>query len=401
MHTQKMFFQNAMGQRLAGRVDLPKGDRYGAVAIFAHCFTCTKDIKAAVHLSRALTGHGFAVLRFDFPGLGESEGDFTETNFTSNVEDLIAAAAFAAEKLLPPSLLIGHSLGGAAAIKAAPRIASVNAVATIGTPFDPGHVLSHFEQQRDVIASEGAAQVSLLANEVTMTQQFVDDVERSDILDEIRSLSKALLVMHAPGDRVVGIEHAAQIFQHARHPKSFFSLGDADHLLSKKSDAEYAGNVIAAWARKYVEFRKDVREAADKSENEVRVMNEADYACVASVREHSFSLDEPVALGGGDSGPTPSEMLLAALGSCTAITLRMYAGRKRWPLASVVVTLSKHDDKTAIAEGYQGAILRRIDLSGDLDAEQTGRLMQIADRCPVHRMLSNKMLITTENAPPA
>ncbi len=394
MHTQKVFFQNAMGQRLAGRIDMPDDDAFHAVAIFAHCFTCTKDIKAAVFLSRTLTEHGYAVLRFDFPGLGESEGDFTETNFTSNVEDLIAATAFISDRLAPPQLLIGHSLGGAAVIKVAPRIASVVAVATIGTPFDPGHVLSHFEHQRDVIANEGAAQVSLLANEVTMTRQFVEDVERSDILTEIRSLNKALLVLHAPGDKVVGIEHAAQIFQHARHPKSFLSLDDADHLLSRKMDAEYAASLIAAWAGKYISATTR-QQSTTMDDKVVRVFNESDYQCAVSVRGHHFILDEPEALAGHDQGPTPSELLMAALGGCTAITLRMYARRKEWRLGSVEVTVSKQEGKPAAA-GYSGSMLRRIHLSGNLDAEQQTRLMEIADRCPVHRLLSERVQITTE-----
>lgn len=394
MHTQKVFFQNAMGQRLAGRIDLPHNDEYGAVAIFAHCFTCTKDIKSAVFLSRALTAHGFAVLRFDFPGLGESEGDFTETNFSSNVEDLIAAAEFIADRLAPPQLLIGHSLGGAAALKAAPRLASVRAVATIGTPVDPGHVLSHFTEQREIISAEGAARVALLANEVTMTRQFVEDAEKSEILPEIRNLGKALLVLHAPGDRVVGIEHAAQIFQHARHPKSFVSLDDADHLLSRKVDADYAATVIAAWAGKYIAMSLPAADQAS-TDDAVHVLNSDNYLCQVSVRGHRFLFDEPPAAGGEDQGPTPRELLSAALGACTAITLRMYAQRKQWPLQTVRVTVTR-DDARAKAENLPGVLRRRIDLRGDLNAEQLERLLEIADRCPVHKLLSQQVLILTE-----
>lgn len=249
----KTWFQNPAGERLAARLDLPAGGDYRAFALYAHCFTCTKDIKAAVNLSRCLSSQGIAVMRFDFPGLGDSEGDFSDTNFSSNVQDLLAAANWLREHHQGPRLLIGHSLGGAAAIKVAPQLPEVRAVATIGTPLHPGEVVRHFGAQRETIASEGEAEVNVMANTVTVKQQFVDDVARVDVLDELRNLGRALLVMHSPRDEVVNIEQAGLIFQQARHPKSFVSLDDADHLLSRREDADYAGRVIAAWAGRYLE----------------------------------------------------------------------------------------------------------------------------------------------------
>lgn len=252
MISKKTFFQNNKGERLAARIDLPKDSTYSAFALFAHCFTCTKDIKAAVNLARALCTQGIAVMRFDFPGLGESEGDFTETNFSSNVQDLIAAAAFLEQEYVGPKLLIGHSLGGAAVIKAAASIASSKAVVTINTPAAPKRVVEHFQDERDAIVKNGSAQVTLMAHEVTMTKQFVADVESTGIANEIAQLGRALLVMHAPQDKIVNIDNAGLIFQQARHPKSFVSLDDADHLLSKREDAAYAAAVIAVWASRYL-----------------------------------------------------------------------------------------------------------------------------------------------------
>lgn len=248
----KATFFNQAGERLAARLDMPADGNYRAFALYAHCFTCTKDIKAAVNLCRALRSQGIAVMRFDFPGLGDSEGDFSETNFSSNVQDLLAAAAWLRDNHQAPQLLIGHSLGGAAAIKVAPQLPEVRAVVTIGTPLSPEHVVSHFGEDRETIDAEGEADVQIMANVVKVKKQFVDDVVRVDVLDELRNLGRALLVMHSPRDEVVGIDHAGLIFQQARHPKSFVSLDTADHLLNRREDAEYAGQVIAAWAGRYL-----------------------------------------------------------------------------------------------------------------------------------------------------
>lgn len=250
--SKKASFPNQQGERLAARIDLPKKSEIKAFALFAHCFTCTKDIKAAVNLSRALCSRGIAVMRFDFPGLGESEGEFTQTNFSSNVQDLISAASYLEREYQAPDMLIGHSLGGTAMIKAAVSIPSAKALVTINTPSDPGYVKHHFEDELDVISSSGEARVTLMSNEVTMTRQFVDDVERTDISDELIRLNRALLVLHAPMDKIVSIDNAAAIFQQARHPKSFVSLDDADHLLSRREDADYAGALIATWVSKYL-----------------------------------------------------------------------------------------------------------------------------------------------------
>lgn len=249
----KAHFLNPAGERLAARLDIPADGQYRAFALYAHCFTCTKDIKAAVNLCRSLRNQGIAVMRFDFPGLGDSEGDFSDTNFSSNVQDLLAAAGWLRENYQGPQLLIGHSLGGAAAIKVAPQLPEVKAVVTIGTPLRPGHVVSHFGEGKETIDSEGEAEVQVMANVVTVKKQFVEDVAQVDVLGELRNLGCALLVMHSPRDEIVNIEQAGMIFQHARHPKSFISLDTADHLLNRREDAEYAGQVIGAWVGRYLQ----------------------------------------------------------------------------------------------------------------------------------------------------
>jgi len=252
MPSRAIAFENRRGLRLAARLDLPEPDPPSSVTLFAHCFTCGKDIKGAYHLSRALVAAGMAVLRFDFTGIGESQGDFGRTTFSSSVEDLEDAAAFLGRELRPPGLLLGHSLGGAAVLVAAGRIDTVRAVATVGAPSDTSHLLQRFAHRREAIEAEGEARVVIEGRTFTVGRQLLEDLERTRLTDALDRLDRPLLILHAPLDETVGIEHAGRIFAAARHPKSFVSLDRADHLLSRPEDARFAGRLIDAWAARYL-----------------------------------------------------------------------------------------------------------------------------------------------------
>ncbi len=395
-------FLGALGHQLTARLSLPESGEPRACALFAHCFTCSKDLKPAVNISRALTERGFAVLRFDFTGLGESDGDFADTDFSSNVEDLLAAARYMEEEWHAPSILVGHSLGGAAVIQAAARLPAVQAVATIGSPFDPEHVKGLFEGSLEVIREEGDAQVSIAGRTFTIRQDFLADLETQNMEAILGGLRRPLLIFHSPVDQVVGIDNAARIYQAARHPKSFISLDDADHLLLREEDSLYVGSVLAAWAGRYL-AEGPVTEPAPEGEDEdgrVRVQTgPAGYRTRIAARSHALRADEPVSLGGDDTGPTPYELLAAALGSCTTITLRMYADRKGWPLEDVEVRLAhtkeKRRPRDPDADPRTDHLERELVLHGPLDGEQRERLLQIADRCPVHRSLESGVKVST------
>lgn len=402
MSSQKIEFRGASGALLAARLDMPDGVTPRAFALFAHCFTCSKDILAAKRIARSLSAAGIAVLRFDFTGLGHSEGEFANTDFSSNVEDLVAAAAFLRDKYEAPQLLVGHSLGGSAVLAAADQIAEVRAVATIGAPADPAHVAERFGAARDAIEKTGEAIVELAGRPFRIRQAFLDDLSGQRLLDRVRALRCALLVMHSPIDNIVGIDNASGIFVAARHPKSFVSLDDADHLLSRAADADYAAHVISVWAERYVEANA-ILPAESGPEDDVVVAEAGIGAFAQTIRvgRHRLTADEPVAVGGDDAGPTPYGLLAAALGACTAMTLRMYAARKKWPLEHVTVRL--HHDKLHV-EGSGDSetrpqkidrIERVIDLAGDLDGEMRRRLLEIADRCPVHQTLERANRIET------
>jgi len=402
MRTEKYEFLGHAGEKLAARLDLPDGVPH-AYALFAHCFTCTKDIFAASRIARSLTEGGIAVLRFDFTGLGHSDGEFANTNFSSNVGDLIAAADHMRGAGTPPHLIIGHSLGGAAVLAAAGRIDEVKAVVTIGAPADPAHVAHLFADSEAEIAAVGAATVSLAGREFTIQKQFLDDIRGQTIDDCVANLRRALLVVHSPRDNTVGIDNAAAIFGAAKHPKSFLSLDDADHLISKKEDAEYAATVIAAWASRYLPkpVATDATESADEGEVVVSETRENPFAQSISAGVHSLRADEPIKIGGGNTGPTPYDLLLAGLGACTSMTIRMYADRKKWPLEKATVRLRHdkiHAEDCAACETKDGRvdrIERTIELAGDLDEEQRVRLLEIADKCPVHRTLESEVQVET------
>ena len=387
---EKVRFENADGNALAARLDRPDGESPCAFALFAHCFTCSKDLRAAGAISRALTRHGIAVLRFDFTGLGESEGEFADTNFSSNVEDLIAAADYLGEHHEAPRILVGHSLGGAAVLQAAQRLDSVQAVSTIGAPYDPEHVTQHLQDAVEDIEETGEARVQLAGRTFTIRKQFLDDLAATRMETTIRTLDRALLIFHSPVDQTVGANNAAKIFQAAKHPKSFVSLDDADHLLTDRSDAEYLGVVLGAWAEKYVD--RSVSEP-DTPDEDVVTRTEGTYRTAIQAGRHALVGDEPESVGGDDDGPTPYGFLLSALGSCTGMTLRMYADRKEWPLDETIVRLSHekvHAEDCENCDTEQGQvdrITREIEIRGRLSDDQRERLFEIANKCPVHRTL--------------
>jgi putative redox protein len=392
MRTERFDFTGAAGQAMAGRLDLPEGAPQG-FALFAHCFTCTKLSLAAVRIARALTLRGLGVLRFDFTGLGESEGDFADSSFSGDVRDLVAAARAMTARGYPPTLLVGHSLGGAAALAAAVELREVAAVAVIGAPFDVAHVARLFADELKTIREQGEAKVDLGGRPFTIRRSFVEDLEAQDQGARIAALRRPLLILHSPRDQIVGVENAAAIFQAARHPKSFVSLDDADHLLTRGADADYAAGVIAAWGARYLPAAAAAA-PPEMPEGHVVVAETGAgrFQVEVAVGKTRFLADAPVAVGGLGSGPGPYDLLSAALGACTAMTLRLYAEPKKWPLArvSVDVTHEKRQDRT-----LPDLFTRAIALEGALDAAQRARLIEIAERCPVHRTLTRGATIAT------
>jgi putative redox protein len=402
MHTIKTAFDNGRGQKLAAILDRPVDDRPMAYAIFAHCFTCSKTYKAVRHISRALAAEGFAILSFDFTGLGDSEGEFAETSFTSNVDDVVAAADFLAQTYGAPTVLIGHSLGGAAVLMAASRIPSVTAVVTIAAPASLGHLSDILEPARAEIERVGSSEILLAGRRIRIGRALVDDLGQVGMTEAIADLGSALLVMHSPIDSVVGIDNASSIFRSAKHPKSFVSLDRADHLLSRAADSRWAAGVIANWARKYLpEIQEEVK-LAREGDNRVVARTEASgFRTEILANGHPLVADEPISVGGSNTGPSPYELLSAALGACTSMTLRMYADRKGWPLEAAEVRL-EHEKIHCLdcAQAAQGQpkidhISRELVLEGPLDQDQRRRLLEIADRCPVHRTLHSEIQITT------
>lgn len=400
MTTERITFPGHSGDTLSARLDLPDGPHL-ATALFAHCFTCSKDIPAARRIAARLASMGIAVLRFDFTGLGHSKGEFANTTFTSNVGDLHAAAAYLAGRGMAPTLMIGHSLGGAAALRAAGDMAGIKAVVTIGAPYDPEHVTHNFSDALEDISTVGRATVDLGGRPFTIGKGFVEDVKAQMLGPVIKELKAALLVMHAPRDNVVGIENATNIFAAARHPKSFVTLDDADHLITQARDAEYAADVIAAWAGRYLHLTPPAPPIG-APEGIVRV-SEADptgFLQDVQAGPHHLLADEPLAYGGTNRGLSPYGLLAAGLGACTSMTLRMYARRKGWPLKTVSVDVS-HDkvhaqDALTPTNANIDLFRRRIAVTGDLSSDQRQKLLEIADKCPVHKTLEASSRVETE-----
>lgn len=394
-------FTNAAGVKLSGRLEMPPG-RVRAVALFAHCFTCTASSHGARRISIALASHGIATLAFDFTGLGKSEGVFADSHFAANIDDLVAAADFLRGALQAPAILVGHSLGGAAVIAAAAQIPEATAVVTIGAPFDPAHVLHQLGDQTSRVRAEGQAEITIGGRPFEVSSAFLDAVEGHDQADRLAKLKRALLVLHAPTDTIVGIENAGQIFTAAKHPKSFVALDGADHLLTQPGPAAYAAAMIAAWVEPYLEPPL----AADApAEGHVRVTTtEAKFTSIVDSSGHSFLADEPLKVGGADLGPTPYDLLLSGLGTCTAMTIKLVADREGMPLTGVSVDLHHARCHSAdCAETGEGkpkieVIERAITLTGDLSESQRARLLVIADKCPVHRTIESHPVIKTRLA---
>ncbi len=400
---KKVEFTGSDNTKLAGLLELPDS-QVNACVLFAHCFTCGKDIAAASRISRALVGKGFAVMRFDFTGLGGSDGDFSNTNFSSNIEDLVLAANFLRDEYLAPALVIGHSLGGAAVLRAAQQIPECVGVSTIGAPADADHVIKQFGTDLDQISEHGEAEVDLAGRKFRIKKQFVDDANNQSSYP-IAELKRALLVFHSPRDAIVSIKEAEKIYRQAKHPKSFVSLDNADHMLSNKSDADYVAETITAWASRYIskpvaEDKKPVT-AVGKGEIRVTEKNHKFTQQIAS-DHHTWLADEPLEVGGDNLGPDPYEFLLAGLGACTSMTMRMYANRKKWPVKDIQVTLShsrQHGEDCLHCDddNSQVALINRvIKIEGELSEEQRARLLEIADRCPVHRTLHGKVVVETQ-----
>ncbi len=406
MPTERFQFEGEGGHQLAAALDLPDGEPI-ACALFAHCFTCGKDVLAAKRIAVALATSGIAVLRFDFTGLGSSEGDFANSTFSSNVTDLVRAADHLREKRKAPALLIGHSLGGAAILAAAEKIPEARAVVTIAAPSDPAHVTGQFKDRIDDIRKYGRAEVSLAGRPFPITREFLDDIAEHQLMKHVTGLHKALLIMHAPTDDTVGIDNATRIFVAAKHPKSFVSLADADHLLTNRRDSTYVADVIAAWASRYLAAPAAEQAAASGEAPRqvvVRETRNGKFQNTVSVGPHHLLADEPAASGGDDTGPGPYDFLLAALGACKSMTMRLYADRKGMPLERATVTLEHskiYARDCADCETREGMLDRievTIGVEGALDAEQRRKVLEIADRCPVHRTLTSEIRIVTRAA---
>jgi len=393
--TKKTAFAAREGVNLAGALELPRG-RPRAYALFAHCFSCSKDIRAAREIARSLRGQGFAVLRFDFTGLGASEGEFGDTNFTSNVEDLVSAADYLRREFEAPKILIGHSLGGAAAIVAATMMPEVKGVAVIGAPAEAAHVAKNFGDKREEIVREGAAEVPLAGRPFTIKKQFLDDIERADVLGAAGKLARPFLILHAPLDRTVGVENASRLFLAAKHPKSFVSLDAADHLLSDPADAHYAAGVIAAWAARYIGAPSPVQPdavAVVPGGARGETIPGKDLAVALSIDGFPFVIDAQTDEGGDGLGPNPTRTLEGALAACGVMTMRMYAKRKGWTLDGAAIDVRRAEGADAHATR---AFEKKITLTGPLSSEQRTRLVEIADRCPVHRILSEGATIRSQ-----
>jgi putative redox protein len=400
MKTIPVNFNNAHGQKLAATLEMPLEGQPLAYAIFAHCFTCNKNLNAVRNISRSLSLNGMAVLRFDFTGLGQSEGEFSETSLSHNVEDILAASEFLSQNYQAPILLIGHSFGGTAVLMAASRLASIKAVVTINAPFDPGHFKHLFENKIEEIKKEGKAKVNIGGRSFYLKEDFINDLDNTDLKSTVKKFKKSLLVMHSPQDKIVGIEEAAVLYKAAMHPKSFISLEGMDHLVSNEEDTIYIGNVIGAWIRKYIPTPLEEPIESERGVM-VRTGNES-FTTEIKTSKHFLIADEPESVGGKDLGPTPYDFLLASLGACTGMTIQMYAKRKNLPLENVFVYLEHgkiHAEDSLEKEGRKNMIdhiTRKIGLEGNITGEQKEKLLEIANKCPVHKTLHSEIRIDSE-----
>lgn len=403
MKSTKLKIQNTKGLQLQAYLELPANEKPRDFAIFAHCFTCNSTLKPVKNISRALTSHGFGVVRFDFTGLGKSEGEFADSYFSANVDDLLAVSAYLSKNYKAPALLVGHSLGGAAVIVAASKLESVMAVATIGAPANTEHVKKHFSHHPQDIAKKGDVEINIGGRPFKINQEFVDDLDKTDLPEITKNLRKPLLIMHAPLDTIVGIDNAHKLYHAAHHPKSFISLNDADHLLLKEKDSLYVGNMIGAWVQGYFTYEDN---AMLDTEGEQLVAHldlvEDNFTTSIQTKRHSFIADEPASIGGDDFGPSPYDFLSAGLAACTVMTLKMYAERKKWDLREVFTYITyskKHSVDLALdveTPTRLDHLQKKLKFVGDLDEKQKDKLKEIASKCPVHRTLLSNIIIDTE-----
>lgn len=402
MRAEKIYFKNKEGLQLSGELQKPVGQRIKAYALFAHCFTCGKDLKAVRNLSNSLNQKNIAVLRFDFTGLGQSEGDFGSTNFSTNLNDLLAAANYMSENNMAPDILIGHSLGGSAVLMVADKIDSVKAVATVGAPSEAEHVKNLFNQKLDTILEEGDAEVNIGGRPFVIQKQFLHDLNQHAVQKNIGEWrKKSLLVLHSPQDKIVEIENAREIYEAAHHPKSYVSLDGADHLLSKEADSEYVGLLIASWANRYLEADEKFKSPKSSSQVVAQIDEEA-FITRISANDFGFIADEPVEMGGQNLGPSPYDLVGAGLAACTAMTMQLYARHKNYPLEGAKVEVNYDHDHASDAkdcvsgEAKKGLFQRKISLQGPLDEKQKERILSIANKCPVHKSLEKGTNISTE-----
>ncbi len=403
MKSTKLHIQNKKGQKLQAYLELPANEKPSYYAVFAHCFTCTSTLSAVKNISRALTNHGFGVVRFDFTGLGKSEGEFSESHFSANVSDLLAVNTYLEENYNAPSLLVGHSLGGAAVITAASKLDNIKAVATIGAPATVDHVTKLFSHDFEDVETKGEVEVNIGGRPFKIDQEFVDDFSKTNLPEITKNLRKPLLIMHAPFDAIVGIENAEKLYLQAHHPKSFISLDGADHLLSNSKDSAYAGNMIGSWVQRY--FEPKVNSILD-TEGEQLVahlnLNEDNFTTNMQTKKHYLIADEPESVGGDDFGPSPYDYLSAGLAACTVMTLKLYAERKKWDLQEVFAYITysiKHSDDLILdieKPKRMDHLQKRLKFVGDLDDKQKQRLKEIASKCPVHKTLQSEVIIETE-----
>lgn len=400
MKTEILKFQNKEGTELSAKIIFPADQKPKAYALFSHCFTCNKNLRAIKNISQSLSSMGFAVFLFDFTGLGSSSGEFENTNFSSNLDDLIAASDFLEKKYEAPSILIGHSLGGAAALFSSAKLDNIKAVVTIAAPFDPYHVRKLLKEGIEEINESGKATVQIGGRPFTIKKQFLDDLESQEPESTIKNLRKPLLILHSPQDNIVGIKNAAKIYTAAHHPKSFISLDGADHLLSKSKDSLYAGKMIASWVEKYLDLPEE--KTIEGKSQIIAITRQESYTTEIKAGKHRIVADEPENLGGNNLGPSPYDLLAASLASCTSITLQMYAQRKNWQLDEAIVHVEHekiHAEDCETCEKKSNKIdsfRREIELIGQLDEEQRNRLLEIAEKCPVHKSLHSEIKVSTK-----
>ncbi len=402
MKTLKITIPNIDNNALAAKLELPVNQIPKHYAIFAHCFTCNKDLSAVRNISRALTNHGFGVLRFDFTGLGHSHGAFENTSFSSNIDDITKVNEYLGANYQLPDLIIGHSLGGAAALVAASKLHNIKAVATIGAPSDISHVINLFSNGIDELEEKGVAEVSIGGRPFRVKNEMVKDFKSHDLTKIVTALKKPLLMFHSPQDATVAVKHAANLYHAAKHPKSFISLDGADHLLSNPKDAIYVGDMIGSWANRYLVKDEHKKLELENMQVVAALDNTNKFTTQIGTKTHTFLADEPISFGGDNLGPSPYELLMAGLGACTVMTMKLYAERKQWDLQAANVYLSYakvHADDINIDTPDTNRIdyiEKKIFLEGNLDSKQKKRLIEIAAKCPVHKTLLNKVVINTE-----